>query len=222
MILERKIQKIIIAEDHELLRQGLQLLIGQLANVELVGLATNGVEAVSLAIEHIPDLALLDWHMPRSDGLQAAKEIKRYVSGVKTLVFSSLPVNGSVLDALDDGVDGFIHTDVSLDTLEWAIRSLCNGQRYLSPQVTTALLNRNRLSVNVDAEGIKLSSRELEVLRLMATSATYADMAEHLIIGETTVRTYVRRIFSKLQQPNRTLAVVEGIRRNLISIDAIP
>ena len=105
--------RIIIAEDHELMRLGLRLIINRDDGVEVIGEARNGVEAVSLAIEWLPDLALLNWHMPRMDGLACARDIKLYASSVKTLVMSGAPITTAVLDSLGQGVDGFIDKDVS-------------------------------------------------------------------------------------------------------------
>ena len=208
--------KIIIAEDQALMRLGLRLIVDRGEGVAVIGEARNGVEAVSLAIEWVPDLALLNWHMPRMDGLACAREIKLYASSVKTLVMSGAPITAAVLEGLSQGVDGFIGKDVSGAVLIQAIRTVCAGKRYLSPEVATALLDREVLGRGGDGERPILSGREMEVLQLMATSATYSQIADRLFIGETTVRTYVKRIFVKLAQPSRTRAVVEGLRLGII------
>ena len=209
--------RIIIADDHAVVRQGLALVLGQEPDLQIVGEARDGVEAVALAAEMAPHLALLDWKMPRLDGLQAARQIKENQAGVRTLLLSGAPVETAVLDSLDQGVDGFVHKDISPAGLAHAIRVVAGGQRYLGPEITQALLERSRQQSASTPETVALSPRELEVLQLMATPVTYKEMAAQLSIGETTIHTHVKRIFAKLNQPNRTQAVIAALRLGLIS-----
>ncbi|HFE67249.1 MAG TPA: response regulator transcription factor, partial [Chloroflexi bacterium] len=123
--------RIIIADDHAVVRQGLALVLGQEPDLQIVGEARDGAEAVALAAEMAPHLALLDWKMPRLDGLQAARQIKENQAGVRTLLLSGAPVETAVLDSLDQGVDGFVHKDISPAGLAHAIRVVAGGQRYL-------------------------------------------------------------------------------------------
>jgi DNA-binding NarL/FixJ family response regulator len=218
--------RILLADDHEVVRRGLMLVLRQEPDFEVVGEAENGAEAVSLAVDLAPDLALLDWKMPKMDGLQAAREIKRNTASVRTLILSGAAVVGrqpsttAVLDALDDGVDGFVHKDISPRQLAHAIRVVAGGKAYLGPEVTQALISRSQSAGQPIQPTIpSLSAREMEVLNLMATPATYREIGEQLYIGEETVRTYAKRIFSKLDQPNRTQAVIMAIRVRLITID---
>ena len=212
---------IIIADDQELIRNGLQRLFDPIPEIRVVGTAATGREAVSIAIELIPDVAILKWKMAPMDGLQTAREIKYNVSSVKTLVIGTGVVDAEALSALGHGVDSFVHRDIRLSALVSAIQATSKGQRYLSPEVTTALLGAQSKPAEPSGEEHHLSGRELDVLRLMGTEMTYAEMGERLIISETTVRTYVRRIFSKLKKSNRTAAVVEALRKKLIDIDQI-
>jgi DNA-binding NarL/FixJ family response regulator len=130
-------------------------------------------------------------------------------------------VETAVLDALDDGVDGFVHKDISPRQLAHAIRVVASGKSYLGPEITQVLINRSqsRSRSNTPPAIPALSAREMEVLNLMATPATYREIGEQLFIGEETVRTYAKRIFTKLDQPNRTQAVIMAIRVGLITID---
>lgn len=212
--------RIIIAEEIELAREGLMLMLDQFEDIELVGIASDGVEAISLAIEWVPTVALLNWDLSRLDGLGCAQEIKRNSQTVRTLIMSNRPVNKALLDSLEHSVDGFLGLNVSGEVLARAIRSLANGQRYLSPEATSALINRVGTTGDKTDKSQTLSRRELEVLQLMSQLDTYNDIAKRLLISENTVRTYVRRILTKLNQPNRTLAVVEGLRRNLIFLNS--
>lgn len=211
--------RILIADDHAVVRQGLVLILQQEADMAVVGEARDGAEAVALVLDAVPDLVLLDWKMPRLDGLQAAAQIKRTTATVRTLVLSGAPVEAAALDALDHGVDGFVHKDISPAGLLHAIRVVAAGQTYLGPEITQALLERSRRPSTAEPRPVTLSPREQEVLELMATPATYGQIAIQLGIGETTVRTHVKRILTKLNQPNRTQAVMAALRLGLLSME---
>lgn len=211
--------RILVADDHAVVRRGLILVLRQEADFEVVAEARDGREAVRLAQEMSPHVALLDWKMPRLDGLQAAAELQKSAPAVHTLVLSGAPVEAEALDALDRGVEGFVHKDVSPAGLVHAIRQVAAGKRYLGPEIAQALLERSRHAASAERERVSLSPREREVLELMATVATYKEIAARLSISETTVHTYVKRIFTKLNQPNRTQAVIAALRLGLISLE---
>jgi len=228
--------RILIADDHAVVRRGLTLVLRQEADFRVVAEARDGEEAVDLAAEHRPDLALLDWKMPRLDGLRAARKMKSQGGMVRTLVLSGAPIDASALDAAlaaaleaapeaapeakDEGVDGFVHKDVSPAGLAHAIRVVAAGETYLGPEIAQALLERGRQqNEQAGASFTPLSPREMEVLQLMATPATYRAIGERLFISEETVRTHVKRIFTKLGQPNRTQAVITALKFDLIELD---
>jgi DNA-binding NarL/FixJ family response regulator len=210
--------RILIADDHDVVRRGLMLVLRQEPDFEIVGEAHNGADAVDFVEECQPDLVLLDWKMPQLDGLQAAKVIQERWPAVRTLVLSGAQVETAVLDALDDGVNGFVHKDITPAGLAHAIRVVASGNSYLGPEVTEALINRSRQPASDPIQHIHLSPREIEVLTLMATPATYKEIGAQLFIGETTVRTHVKRILNKLNQPNRTQAVISALRIGIISL----
>lgn len=212
--------RILIADDHEVVRRGLALLLNQEPDLEVIGEARDGQEAVSMVIEMQPDIVLLDWKMPRLDGLKAAQKIRLNVATSRILMLSGAPLDSAVFDALDQGIDGFVNKDVSPADLAHAIRIVAAGKPYLGPEITQALIERSRSSQPDSAgERPSLSPRELEVLQLMATPLTYRQIGDQLHIGEETVRTYAKRILDKLDQPNRTQAVIAGLRYNFIHID---
>lgn len=212
--------RILIADDHEVVRRGLALMLNQEPDFKVIGEARDGQEAVSLVINLVPDILLLDWKMPQLDGILAARQIRLQAATTRILMLSGAPVEADVLDALDEGIDGFVHKDISPTDLAHAIRVVAGGAPYLGPEVTQALIRRSRPVQNTSPDvGPSLSERELQVLQLMATPATYKQIGEQLYIGEETVRTYVKRILTKLHQPNRTQAVIEGLRTGLISLD---
>jgi DNA-binding NarL/FixJ family response regulator len=212
--------RLLIADDHEVVRRGLVLMLGQESDLEVVGEAKDGRDAVSMALELQPDVVLIDWKMPRQDGLSAAREIKENVPTSRCLMLSGAALDPAVFDALDQGIDGFVNKDVSPATLSLAIRTVAAGNPFLSPEITHALIERSRRMSNSDTtERPSLSARELEVLQLMATPLTYREMGLALHISEETVRTYAKRILAKLDQPNRTQAVIAGLRYGFIDLE---
>ncbi len=214
--------RILIADDHLVVRHGLKLVLRQEPDFEVVAEAENGRDAISLIYDTVPDVALLDWKMPGLDGLETAAQMKRSVDWIHTLILSGAPVEAAALDALENGVDGFVHKDVSPQGLAYAIRQVAAGKRYLGPEITQALLERSRRPEPIVDPAPALSPRELEILVLMATAATYKEMALRLNISDATVHTYVKRIFTKLNQPTRTQAVITALRLNLITLTDQP
>jgi NarL family two-component system response regulator LiaR len=210
--------RILIADDHAVVRRGLVLVLRQQPDFEIVGEARNGEEAYNMVFDAVPDVALLDWKMPKMDGITAARNIRRDMATTRTLILSGAPLDEDLFEALGE-INGFVHKDISPDNLAHAIRVVASGQRYLGPLVTQELIQRSLRPVGQEVIRPKLSPRELEVLNLMATPATYREIADELMIGETTVRTHVKRIMIKLDQPNRTQTVIAGLRLNLISLD---
>jgi DNA-binding NarL/FixJ family response regulator len=212
--------RILIADDHEVVRRGIVLVLRQEPDFQIIGEARDGQEAVSMVFDSVPDVILLDWKMPRLDGVLAAKEIRRQSATTRILMLSGAPVEAAVLDALDQGIDGFVHKDISPGDLAHAIRVVAEGKPYLGPEVTQALIRQSRRDMAYKVKNRpSLSNRELQVLNLMATPATYKQIGEQLYIGEETVRTYVKRILTKLEQPNRTQAVIAALRADLITLD---
>jgi two-component system NarL family response regulator len=209
--------RILIVDDHEVVRAGLALVLRQESDFEIVGEAQNGKEALHKARQLKPDLVLLDWKMPEMDGVDVARTIRQQIPGIRILVLSGAPVEDAVLDNLELGIDGFVHKAISPSSLILAIRVVASGQPYIAPEVTRALLERAHMGEEEDH--ISLSDRELDVLRLMSTPGTYRQIGEQLSISEETVRTHAKNILAKLKQPNRTQAVIAGIRANLISLD---
>jgi DNA-binding NarL/FixJ family response regulator len=209
--------RILVADDHEVVRQGLVLVLRQEPDFAVVAEAGDGLEALMKARDTQPDLALLDWKMPRMSGLEAARAISRAVPTARVLILSGAPVEDAALDALDDGVTGFVHKDVSPTGLAEAIRTVAAGRAYFSAEIVAALGKRSQAPA-AGQESPALSPREVEVLQLMATAATYREIGERLFIGEETVRTYAKRILAKLGQPNRTQAVLAAARAGIISI----
>jgi DNA-binding NarL/FixJ family response regulator len=211
--------RILIADDHEVVRRGLILVLSQEPDFEIVGEARDGQEAINMVFDTVPDVIVLDHKMPRLDGILAAKEIRRQLVTCRILMLSGAPIETAVLEALDLGIDGYVHKDISPADLARAIRVVASGKPHLGPEITQALIKHSR-RISTQAAEVRpsLTDRELQVLNLMATPATYRQMGEQLHISEETVRTYAKRILSKLKQPNRTQAVIAALRANIISL----
>ena len=198
--------RLLIVDDHEIVRHGLKLALSQVEGMQVVGEAADGSEALTLIYDLVPDVVLLDWKMPQLDGLKTAQQIKAEMGTARTLVLSGAPLESAVLDALEDGVDGFVHKDISPRNLVHAIRRVAAGERYLGAEVTRALIARSQRP-RMEERTPTLSEREQEVLELMATAATYKEIAAQLFISLNTVRFHVKSLYGKLNVNNRLEAI---------------
>lgn len=210
--------RILIADDHEVVRKGLAMMLNLEPGFRVIGEAHNGAEAVAEAARLHPDLVLLDMKMPEMDGRSAAEQIKREQPGTRVMMLSGAEIDETVFDTLESGVDGYVLKDISPDELSRAIRTVAEGKAYIQAGVTRALMDRLTSPAKKRAD-LHLTSREMDVLRLLATSATYRELGEKLFISEETVRSHVKSILAKLEQPNRTQAVVTALKLGLISLD---
>jgi DNA-binding NarL/FixJ family response regulator len=211
---------ILIADDHDVVRRGLALVLNLEAGFRVVGEACNGVQAITEADRLNPDIVLLDLKMPEMDGHMAAGYIKMRHPNSRVILLSGAEIDEDVFEALESGVDGYVSKEVSPQELAHAIRIVAAGERYIHVSVTNALLNRVRpLAHEAILEKPHLSTRENDVLKLMASPLTYREIGQKLFISEETVRTHVKSILAKLGQPNRTQAVVESVRLGLIHLE---
>jgi DNA-binding NarL/FixJ family response regulator len=198
-------------------RRGLVMVINLASDLTVVGEFSNGTGAVD-AIETLnPDVVILDMKMPVMDGRTAALRIKRRWPEVKVLMLSGAPIDEDVLDVLDAGVDGYVLKDIGPDHLIEVIRKIAHGERFVQPQIELSILKMVEVDPPAHA-AVKLTPRENEVLHLLATSATYEEIGRQLNISEETVRSHAKGILAKLDQPNRTMAVVAAVRLGLIDL----
>lgn len=210
--------RILIADDHAVVRRGLVMVLRLEPDFEVVGEAENGVEAVELAQQLQPDLVLLDLVMPEMDGEQALLVLRQVAPEVRVLILSGVELDDRVLDLLAAGVDGYVMKDVEPDILTQAIRTVARGEAYLHPTLARRVLERTARRVLPPVQKIRLTPREQEVLRRMATPATYREIAEQLFVSEETIRSHAKHILNKLQQPNRAQAVLAAVRAGLIDL----
>lgn len=210
--------RILIADDHAIVREGLRFLIMTEPGLELVGEAQDGQQAVRLFLQARPDVTLLDLIMPRMDGIDAIREIKERDQEARILVLTSFAEDEKLFPAIKAGALGYLLKDSSPQELLRAIRAVYEGESYLHPSIARKLIqewNRPPKSAT-SATSESLSERELEVLALIAQGLSNQEIADRLIISERTARNHVGNILSKLDLANRTQAALYAIGQGLV------
>ena len=204
--------RLLIADDHSIVRQGLSMFLGVDPEIEIIAEARDGAEAYNLALQLRPDVVLMDLLMPVMDGISATAAIRRELPETEVLALTSVLEDGSVIEAVRAGAIGYLLKDTEANELRQAIKSAAAGQVQLSPQVAARLLQEVRTP---DQNHPKFTERELDVLRLLAEGKSNREIAQSLNIGEQTVKTHVSHILNKLGVPSRTLAALYAIRIGL-------
>ncbi|MDJ0757556.1 MAG: response regulator transcription factor [Ardenticatenaceae bacterium] len=211
---------VLIVDDHTTLRQGLTLLLGQQNDIKPLAGAHDGQEAIQLAAEHQPDVILLDLVLPDISATKLLTALRQKAPYSKILVFSGIEDGDQVYEAIDAGIDGYALKSMDVSHLAEAIRQVAAGYSFLHPAITRMVLHRaaqkNRPVPNRAPES--LTKRQHQVLMLMASTATNAEIAERLLVSQETVRSHVKTILRKLDVPTRTQAVLEAVRRGIISV----
>jgi two-component system response regulator DegU len=209
---------VLIADDHSLIRQGLKQILELEEDIHVVSQASNGDEAVRCAIEHKPDVILMDINMPGSNGLQAIDEIKKKKLESKIIVLTIHEDREYLFKTLQMGADGYVLKDAEPSVLIEAIRSVFSGQSYIQPNMTTELVkefNRVTLHEKDKHESNNLTAREIEVLKLIAEGMINKEIARQLYISEKTVKNHVSNIFRKLDVSDRTQAAIYAFKHNI-------
>jgi DNA-binding NarL/FixJ family response regulator len=191
--------RVLIADDHPVVRAGLQGMLASQPDFELVGEATTGKEAVALAAQLHPDVVLMDLQMAELDGAAATAQIQAHQPKTPVLVLTTYDTNADILRAIEAGATGYLLKDTPRDELFAAVRAVAQGQAVLAPTVATRLLRQRQTSA-----GEALSSRELEVLTLVARGASNKEIASSLFLSEATVKSHLIHLFSKLGVADRT------------------
>jgi len=205
--------RVLIADDHSVVRQGLRMYLGSDPELEIVGEARDGAEALSLAEQLHPDVVLMDLLMPIMDGIAATAAIRRQVPDTEVVALTSVLEDKSVVDAVRAGAIGYLLKDTEADELRQAIKAAAAGQVQLSPQVAARLLREIRTP---EKPHEMLTSRETDVLMLLAEGKSNKDISRALNLGEQTVKTHVSHILDKLGVPSRTQAALYAIRSGLV------
>ncbi len=211
--------RILIADDHAIVREGLRALIDAKPDMEMVGEAADGIEAVLKARSLQPDVILLDLVMPRQDGIEAIREIKQENPNARILVITSFAEDEKVFPAIKAGALGYLLKDSSPQELLRAIRDVDQGRSSLHPTIALKLMRELGRPSDLPPTKEPLTEREVEVLRLVAQGLTNQEIAEKLVISERTVGTHVSNILEKLHLANRTQAALYALREGLASLD---
>lgn len=209
--------RILIADDHSVVRQGLRMFLALDPELDVVGEAADGAEAVRLAQELKPDVVLMDLLMPIMDGIAATTAIRRAVPDTEVLALTSVLEDASVTGAVRAGAIGYLLKDTQADELRRAIRAAAAGQVQLSPQAAARLMREVRAPDSPET----LTERETDVLRLVARGKANKEIARDLSIGEKTVKTHVSSILAKLGVQSRTQAALYAVQIGLISADQV-
>ena len=210
--------RVLIVDDHTVVRDGLQALITAEPGMQVVGSAADGVEAVSIARELKPDVILLDLVMPRMDGVQTILEIKKDNPEARILVLTSFAENHQVFSAIKSGAMGYLMKDTSSEELIQAIRDTYNYQPAMQPKIARQLMQDIQSQDSKPGSEMTLTEREIEILQLVALGKTNQEIADDLVLSERTVRTHITNILAKLGLSNRTQAALYALREGIAHI----
>ncbi len=206
--------KILVVDDHPVVRDGLRGMLASLGEFEVIGEAGDGQQALELAEQLAPQVVLMDLRMPEMDGVQATAQIHARWPGMRVLVLTTYDTDAEIMRAIEAGATGYILKDAPREELYRAIRATARGQSYLSPSVVTRLMGQLRAP-----EESALSQREVDVLGRVARGATNKEIARTLHISEATVKSHLLHIFSKLGVSDRTQAVTLAVQKGIISLE---
>ena len=209
--------KVIICDDQDIVRDGLELLLKLEPDIEVVGIATDGAEAIDIVEKEKPDLVLMDLKMPVMNGVDATREIKAKYPGVKILVLTTYGTDEWVFDAIRAGASGYLLKDAPREGVLSAIRGTIEGKTYVDPSVAGKLLRQVTGLNKKPATAItsKLTEREVEVLTLLSRGLSNDDIAKQLFLSEGTVRNHVSSIVSKLGVSDRTQAALIAVQHGM-------
>ena len=217
--------RVLIADDQRVVRDGLAMLIGQIDGVEITGTACDGDDAVQLAVMHRPDVILMDLRMPGSDGITATAQLRERLPAARVLVLTTYADDDTILPALRAGARGYLTKDATAEQIEAAIRSVHAGQTHLDPLVQERLVAAVTAGQPDPAPPMTagrplpagLTTREGEVLTLLAEGLSNAEIAERLYVSNATVKTHINRIFAKTGARDRAQAVRYAYQTGLAS-----
>jgi two-component system NarL family response regulator len=213
--------RVVVVDDQELFRRGLTMLLGVEPDIKVVGEAGDGISAATMVANVVPDIVLLDVRMPKRTGLEACIEIKQLVPAARIIMLTVSDEEADLYEAVKNGASGYLLKDSSIDEVAQAVRVVAEGQSLISPSMAVKLLDEFKEMSRTDREQVptpRLTDRELEVLRLVATGLNNREVAKQLFISENTVKNHVRNILEKLQLHSRMEAVMYAVREKLLDL----
>ena len=216
---ETKTIRVLVVDDHAIIRKGIRAVLDLVPDIDLVGEADNGIQAVKLEKELEPDVILMDLMMPEMDGIAAIKEIKKQQPKARILVLTNFAGEEMIFPAIKAGAVGYHLKDSSPEMLIDAIRQVSQGVASLHPSIAKKVLDELHNSGRQKLSDDPLTQREMEVLRRIAQGHENREIAEQLVISEATVRTHVSNILGKLHLASRTQAALYALREGLASLD---
>ncbi len=210
--------RVLIADDHPVVREGLSAMLDRQDDMEVVGEAIDGADAVKRTRETRPDIVLMDLQMPVMDGVEAMKRIAEQQPSVRFIVLTTYDNDERIFKGIEAGARAYLLKDSPREELFKAIRAVHKGDSLIQPSVASKVLDRFAVLSRQSQGPELLSERELEVLRLVATGASNRSIAAQLYISESTVKTHVQSIFQKLGVNDRTEAVTHALQKGIISL----
>jgi len=210
--------RILIVDDHTVVRDGLSAMLGREDDFEVVGEAQNGLEGVEKAVLLKPDVVLMDLRMPELDGVEAMRRIREQKPEINFLVLTTFDTDEYIYDAIEAGAKGFLLKDASREELFKAVRAVSRGDSLIDPSVAARVLNRFAQLSRESAPQELLSERERQVLDLLAKGSANKEIAASLSLSESTIKTHVANIFQKLEVNDRTSAVTQALQRGIIKM----
>jgi DNA-binding NarL/FixJ family response regulator len=215
--------RVLIVDDHALFRRGLQMVLEGETDIDVVGEASDGQEAIERAENTTPDVVLMDVRMPKRSGIEATRTIKDTLPSTKILMLTISDEEADLYEAIKAGASGYLLKEISIEEVADAVRAVHAGQSLISPSMASKLLNEfaamvKRRDERAQVPGPRLTTRELEVLKLVAKGLNNRDIGQELFISENTVKNHVRNILEKLHLHSRMEAVVYAVREKLLDI----
>ena len=215
--------RVLVADDHALYRRGLEMVLGQEDDIEIVGEASDGAEAIRRTEELLPDVVLMDIRMPRRSGIEACTAIKEIVPSTKIVILTISDEESDLYEAVRAGANGYLLKDVPGEEIADGIRAVAGGQSLISPSMASKLLSEFAAMIKKNEERPqmpvpRLTDRELQVLKLVARGMANKEIAVELFISENTVKNHVRNILEKLQLHSRMEAVVYAVRERILDL----
>lgn len=215
--------RVLVADDHGLYRRGLEMVLSQEPDIEVVGEACDGLEAIERAAELLPDIVLMDVRMPRRSGIEACQEIRDLVPSARIVMLTVSDEENDLFEAVRAGANGYLLKSVMAEEITDALRAVLSGASLITPSMASKLLSeftnlsrQQELHPTTAVPSPRLTRRETEVLQLVARGMSNAEIADTLFISENTVKTHVRNVLDKLQMHSRMEAAMYAVRAHLV------